>query len=814
MKSFFAKLKFRTKLLLLVAVPTVGLLAAATIGIMQHRAESAQMGRLVALAGVSTKIGAVVHELQKERGVTAGFLGSKGAQFARELPLQRADTDRRRSELKAALERFDAGAYGAALPELLREAAAGIAAVVAQRDAVSAQSVNMAAAVGTYTKAIAALLAIPSRVPMLSDARNVSSLASAYADLMYAKEMAGRERAILSGAFGAGGFAPGVYNQFVSTASAQDVYMSMFRTFASAEQKALLRARLSGPVVEEVAHIKASALAGGDKAKLDVDAAHWFKVATERIDLLKEVEDRLASDLVAGADGVRTAAHRAMLLSLALAALAIGLTALLTYIVIANLLRDLGGEPAYAAEIANRVGAGDLSMIISTKANDTTSLLAGLKSMKESLMKIVGEVRSGAEAIGSGTKQIAMGNADLSSRTEEQASSLEETASSMEELTSTVKQNAENAHQANQLAQGASVVAVKGGQVVSEVVGTMSAIEESSKKIMGIISVIDGIAFQTNILALNAAVEAARAGEQGRGFAVVASEVRNLAQRSAAAAKEIKALIGDSVDKVGTGTRLVDEAGETMSQIVGSVKRVTDIMSEITAASQEQSAGIEQVNQAITQMDEVTQQNAALVEEAAAAAESLEEQARNLETVVSVFNLSGAGTSLGNKFDFHSAVDAHSSWKQRLQAFIAGKGEALDAAVVGGDDRCVLGGWIYGPGKDFAKYGEYGALRSAHASFHRCAGEVVRLSQAGRREEATRALENEFVAESKTTVKCIYEMKDVVGGARVSKRERRSPTRAPNMARLPGKAAKAQPAATRPKLAVAGGRGEEAWQEL
>jgi methyl-accepting chemotaxis protein len=230
----------------------------------------------------------------------------------------------------------------------------------------------------------------------------------------------------------------------------------------------------------------------------------------------------------------------------------------------------------------------------------------------------------------------------LSQRTEEQASSLQETASSMEELSSTVKQNAENARQANQLAIGASAVAVKGGQVVGEVVGTMRSINESSKKIVDIISVIDGIAFQTNILALNAAVEAARAGEQGRGFAVVASEVRNLAQRSAAAAKEIKALIGDSVDKVGAGTKLVDEAGKTMQEIVTSVKRVTDIMSEITAASQEQSSGIDQVNQAITQMDEVTQQNAALVEQASAAAESMREQTLDLTLAVAAFKVGKA----------------------------------------------------------------------------------------------------------------------------------------------------------------------------
>ena len=293
-----------------------------------------------------------------------------------------------------------------------------------------------------------------------------------------------------------------------------------------------------------------------------------------------------------------------------------------------------------AVDVAAAVAKGDLTRRIEVKSTDEAGqLLQALKGMNANLAAIVGEVRSTTDSISTAAQQIAAGNADLSQRTEEQASSLEETACSMEELTSTVKQNAENAKQANQLAASASEVAVKGGQVVGEVVHTMASISASSKKIVDIISVIDGIAFQTNILALNAAVEAARAGEQGRGFAVVAAEVRNLAQRSAAAAKEIKALIGDSVDKVDAGAKLVDEAGETMDEIVSSVKRVTDIMAEITAASNEQSAGIEQVNQAITQMDEVTQQNAALVEEAAAAAESMQEQARALKDAVSKFNL-------------------------------------------------------------------------------------------------------------------------------------------------------------------------------
>ncbi|MGP1679549.1 MAG: methyl-accepting chemotaxis protein [Burkholderiales bacterium] len=311
--------------------------------------------------------------------------------------------------------------------------------------------------------------------------------------------------------------------------------------------------------------------------------------------------------------------------------------------------RPLGGEPAAAAAVANRIAAGDLAHAVAVREGDSSSIMAAMAKMQRNLADIIGHINETAGTISIASAEIASGNADLSQRTEEQASSLEETASSMEQLSSTVKQNAENARQANQLAIGASAVAVKGGQVVSEVVGTMSSINESSKKIVDIIGVIDGIAFQTNILALNAAVEAARAGEQGRGFAVVASEVRNLAQRSAAAAKEIKALIGDSVDKVGAGTELVDEAGKTMQEIVTSVKRVTDIMSEITAASQEQSSGIEQVNQAITQMDQVTQQNAALVEEAAAAAESMQEQTQDLTQAVAAFNVgrAAAGAAAG-----------------------------------------------------------------------------------------------------------------------------------------------------------------------
>ena len=306
-----------------------------------------------------------------------------------------------------------------------------------------------------------------------------------------------------------------------------------------------------------------------------------------------------------------------------------------------NLKRQLGGEPGQAAEVATRVGAGDLRGSILLRSGDTSSLMAQLKVMQDKLSLVVTQVRQGSESVATASAQIASGNYDLSVRTEHQASTLEQTAASMEQLSATVRQNADNAREANALAQNASSVAIKGGEAVAEVVNTMRQINESSKRIFDIISVIDGIAFQTNILALNAAVEAARAGEQGRGFAVVASEVRSLAVRSAEAAKNIKGLIGTSVQSVEQGTALVDRAGSTMTEVVSSIRRVTDIMGQISSASSEQSLGVSQVGDAVTQMDQVTQQNAAMVEQMSAAAESLKEQAHQLLETMAVFKLAG-----------------------------------------------------------------------------------------------------------------------------------------------------------------------------
>ncbi|WP_240125322.1 methyl-accepting chemotaxis protein [Thermomonas alba] len=477
-------------------------------------------------------------------------------------------------------------------------------------------------------------------------------------------------------------------------------------------------------------------------------------------------------------------------------------------------LHEVGGLLAAMAE-------GDLTRRVEIALPGQFGQLADDANRSvEALARIVGEIRQSADSISAAASEIASGNSDLSARTEQQAAALEETASSMEELTSTVKQNADNARQANQLAQGAATVAESGGEVVQQVVRTMGEIQNASRRIADIIGVIDGIAFQTNILALNAAVEAARAGEQGRGFAVVAAEVRSLAQRSAGAAKEIKQLITDSVVKVEEGSALVDQAGKTMGEIVGSVKRVTDIMADISAASQEQSSGIEQVNQAITQMDEGTQQNAALVEEASAAAESMRQQAEALVEAVAAFRLANgsgaarpaapkptASPAAGKPADsdkiasFEDMIDKHMQWKLRLKTYLRGGGEPLDADTISVDDACALGKWIYGPGQQVQHLPEYQRLKEHHKHFHATAGKVILEHQRGRTAQAQALLEGEFTRETQATVTAIRALRDAVEG-----RRKAPPAPAPRAA--------APAAAPVRRTATGAAAGDQHWQEF
>ncbi|UTY58313.1 methyl-accepting chemotaxis protein [Massilia sp. erpn] len=429
-----------------------------------------------------------------------------------------------------------------------------------------------------------------------------------------------------------------------STKKGGELLKSVEGMLESEEEKAIFKDALKLRVVYQDAKTKITeARKTGDAAAAERMYKDVFSPAADayqnKVQALLAFQRKAIDDTAHAIDNANTRSTRLVLILgvLLLAAGAAGAYAI---------SRSITVPLSSALNIANTVADGDLTLTFSDKhaRDEIGDLMVALKAMNDSLRRVVSEVQTGTHTIATASSEIASGNLDLSSRTEEQASSLEETASSMEELTSTVRQNADNAQQANQLAQAASDVAARGGDIVGQVVSTMGSIDASARKIVDIIGTIDGIAFQTNILALNAAVEAARAGEQGRGFAVVASEVRNLAARSAAAAKEIKELIGNSVEQVDIGARLVQQAGSTMGEVVDSVRRVSDVIAEITAASREQSIGIDQVNEAITQMDQVTQQNAALVEEAAAAAASMQEQAASLAAVASSFKLGSDGS--------------------------------------------------------------------------------------------------------------------------------------------------------------------------
>jgi methyl-accepting chemotaxis protein len=406
--------------------------------------------------------------------------------------------------------------------------------------------------------------------------------------------------------------------------------------------------------------------AKGDKAAagalLQTDVRPLQNIIFKALDDFRSFQQELASTQAVNA----TATAKFSTIVLVCLALLMGVIGTAVgWLLARSLRRSLGAEPDQLASAVGRVADGDLSQPLLVLSSDRTSVMAAMARMQDSLNTVVGTVRGGADGVASASSQIAQGNQDLSQRTEEQAGALEQTAATMDQLGSTVRTTADNAQQANQLSLNASTVATRGGTVVGQVVDTMKAINDSSKRVAEITSVIDGIAFQTNILALNAAVEAARAGEHGRGFAVVASEVRSLAQRSAAAAKEIKVLIDGSVEQVGRGTALVAEAGETMGEIVGAIRRVSDIVGEISAATKEQSTGVSQVGQAVGQMDQVTQQNAALVEESAAAAESLKLQAQQLVEAVAVFKL--AQTSGGVTPHRMPAFDIHAIERPSLE---------------------------------------------------------------------------------------------------------------------------------------------------
>ena len=817
----FENMSLKAKLALIAVVPLVIALLLGTDGAWQRFTDYQLRKQAETLVNLVVALGEVAHELQIERGLNAGFINSKGAKFADNLIAQRKRADAKIALAHVAIGKVDRAVIDPGFARLLDGLKAPLAELVEKRQAISKFALAPAESFRFYSDLIAQALELVVRTGNQMPTAALSRLSNTKQALLYLKERNGQERALLTGAFSAKTLSTVQFNTLLELLSDQASYARSTRMYATPAQEKLLLDKLGSPVAKEVGAIEQMVKEKGANTELIYSPEDWFSKITAKIDLLREVEEGYSKDILDEIRAEMVVARNALMWYLVLLAVALAATLWLCVRIVRELMNTLGGEPVYAAEIANAMAMGELKEI-SLRPGDERSLLAAMKRMVDTfkgfsdaqaenarqhdlglidhkldagrfpgvygqmaksindlvqshiavkmrvvevvkryamgdlsvdmerlpgkkaeiteamdsvkaslqminwqikelvdaaaagdfkargdamkftcefkdmidglnrlmeisdvglgevsrilealakgdltqridgsyqgtfgklqddsnttvarLREVVGGIKQATDSINTAAKEIAAGNSDLSSRTEEQASSLEETSSSMEELSSAVKQNAENARQANEQASNAQSIAVRGGEVVGQVVETMGAIHQSSSKIADIIGVIDGIAFQTNILALNAAVEAARAGEQGRGFAVVATEVRNLAQRSAAAAKEIKGLISDSVEKVEVGNRLVATAGETMDEVVASIRKVTKAVTEITEASNEQSSGIEQVSRAVSQMDEVTQQNAALVEQAAAAAESLEEQADQLARAVAAFRIGG-----------------------------------------------------------------------------------------------------------------------------------------------------------------------------
>jgi methyl-accepting chemotaxis protein len=615
-------LSIRSKLLIMAGLPILALLWFAGTGAATKAGQAEEMNGLRQLAALSVHLGGVAHELQKERGMTAGFLGSAGAKFANELPEQREATNRQLNQMKSflaefPLERFDAGLADslAASRELLDQLAG-------KRQAISSLSMPQPEAVAYYSRTIAALLALVDRIATLSSDSEVARLAGAYSGLLKAKEHAGIERALLTGAFAADQFAPGAFARFIANSATHETWLAQFQAYAGPGQLAFYREHMADAVVAEAGRMKQTAIERAGEASLGVPADVWFKAMTGKIDRLKGVEDRLAGDLEGTATAREAEARAAMWFDIGVSLASIVAALAMTWLITVQVTRSL----AQALQVANRLAEGDLTVRIEADSRDETGrLLVAMGAMVAKLYQIIGEVRETSNSLFSGAEQVSATAMSLSQGASEQAASVEETSASIEQMSASIAQNTENAKVTDGMAAKAASEATEGGEAVKQTVAAM-------KSIAGKIGIIDDIAYQTNLLALNAAIEAARAGEHGKGFAVVAAEVRKLAERSQVAAQEIGELAGGSVD-------MAERAGRMLDAMVPSIRKTSELVQEIAAASEEQSGGVGQINSAMNQLNQTTQQGASASEELAATAEEMSAQAEQLKRLMEFFRL-------------------------------------------------------------------------------------------------------------------------------------------------------------------------------
>ena len=621
-------LNIRAKLLLMAGLPILALLWFAVVGATAKWQFADEMNDLGQLTSLSVHLGGVAHELQAERGMTAGFIGSGGTNFAAELPMQRQATERRLNLLRSFLAEFDVSRFDRGLVEDLNNSRKQLDDLGGKRQAISALSMPQQEAVGYYSSTIAGLLALVDRIGTLSTDTGIARLAGAYSGLLKAKENAGIERALLTGAFAADSFAPGAFARFIGNSATHETWLAQFRVYASGEQFAFFEERMRDSVVAEAGRMKQVAIERAGEASLGVNADAWFRAMTGKIERLAEVESRLATDLEEAATSGEASARMAMWFDVGLALVSIVTALTLLWLVTTQVTRSI----SQVLRAANALAEGDLTTRIEVKSKDETGqLLAAMQATVAKLYQIIGEVRATSDNLANGAEEVSATAQSLSQGASEQAASVEETSASIEQMSASIAQNTENAKVTDGMASKAATEAAEGGEAVKRTV-------EAMKSIAGKIGIIDDIAYQTNLLALNAAIEAARAGEHGKGFAVVAAEVRKLAERSQVAAQEIGELAGGSVE-------MAERAGKLLDEMVPSIRKTSDLVQEITAASEEQSTGVGQVNTAMNQLNQATQQNASASEELAATAEEMSGQAEQLQQLVSFFKVEGGTAS-------------------------------------------------------------------------------------------------------------------------------------------------------------------------